>query len=196
MAEDPGGQSTGDGDEGKKPETNDEGKKPESGTKTGPPEGATAEELWDELKRTRSEAASHRIEKSKYKEQLDEIEKAKLSDIDRLQSEKDEADKRAKDAEDRLRQRDVKDSVIDIAKGQKFRDPDDAYRFIKDDLKFDDDGKPTNAETLLTDLAKAKSYLVKGRQSADGGAQDDEPKKNGNEEMNARLRAAAGKGRA
>lgn len=42
-----------------------------------------------------------------------------------------------------------------------FIDPDDAMAHINPaDIEFDEDGRPTNVEQLLTDLAKRKPYLL------------------------------------
>lgn len=80
---------------------------------------------------------------------------------------------RREQLEERLRVHEAKDSVVAAAKVAGFSNPEKIYRLVKDDLSFDDEGKPDNVKDLIT-IAK-KDYAEeltasKGRGSADGGA--------------------------
>jgi F0F1-type ATP synthase membrane subunit b/b' len=52
-------------------------------------------------------------------------------------------------------------AVSNVARSLRFRDPDDAFRYLdQDDLKFDDQGHPTNVDALLKEVVEKKKYLV------------------------------------
>lgn len=100
---------------------------------------------------------------------------------------------RREQLEEKLRIRDAQDSVVAAAKAAGFKSPEKIYRLVKDDLTFDNDGKPDNVKDLIT-LAKrdyAEELEKKGNGSADGGAGSRSDTANGN--MNDFIRRAAGR---
>jgi hypothetical protein len=83
-----------------------------------------------------------------------------------------EARKRAEKAEADLRVRDARDAVETAAKGAGFSNPSKIYRLLRDDLSFDDSGKPENVKDLIA-IAKRdfpEELAQKSNGSADGGA--------------------------
>ncbi|HWP55460.1 MAG TPA: hypothetical protein VN476_15130, partial [Pyrinomonadaceae bacterium] len=83
-----------------------------------------------------------------------------------------EARKRAETAEAALRVRDARDAVESAAKTAGFGNPAKIYRLVKDDLSFDEAGKPDNVKDLIT-IAKRdfpEELKEKANGSADGGA--------------------------
>lgn len=102
--------------------------------------------------------------------------------------------KRAEDAESQLRVRDARDAVEAAAKNAGFGNPSKIYRLLKDDLSFDDAGKPDNVKDLIT-IAKKDfpEELTSGKAngSADGGAVGGVRITSGGR-MNALIRSAAG----
>lgn len=84
-----------------------------------------------------------------------------------------EARKRAEAAEAQLRVRDARDAVETAAKTAGFTNPAKIYRLVKDELSFDDSGKPENVKDLIA-IAKRdfpeELSTAKGNGSADGGA--------------------------
>jgi len=96
-------------------------------------------------------------------------------------------------AEEQLRVRDARDSVEKAAKDAGFQNPGKIYRLLKDDLSFDDAGKPENVKDLIT-IAKRdfpeELGSGKGRGSADGGERG--AGKVGGGGMNSLIRKAAG----
>jgi hypothetical protein len=104
-----------------------------------------------------------------------------------------EARKRAEAAESQLRIRDARDAVEAAAKTAGFGNPAKIYRLLKDDLSFDDAGKPDNVKDLITiakrDFPEELTGKVPG--SADGGAGGGSRLGAGGG-MNAIIRGAAG----
>jgi hypothetical protein len=83
-----------------------------------------------------------------------------------------EARKRAETAEAQLRIRDARDAVETAAKTAGFSSPSKIYRLLKDELSFDDSGKPENVKDLIA-IAKRdfpEELTKKASGSADGGA--------------------------
>lgn len=96
--------------------------------------------------------------------QLAEIEKGKLSELEKTQAERDELKKRA----DALAQR-VKDKALEnaflSAPGVEWADKEDAFTVLRakflEDVEVDDDGNVTGMKEAVAALSKAKPHLVK-----------------------------------
>lgn len=103
---------------------------------------------------------------------------------------------RREQAEEQLRVRDARDSVESAAKAAGFNNPAKIYRLVKDELEFDDAGKPENVKDLIA-LAKRdfpEELAAKGKGSADGGAGGDgKGAAGGHASMNDFIRRAAGR---
>jgi len=106
-----------------------------------------------------------------------------------------ERQKRAQ-LEEKLRIRDAQDSVVAAAKTAGFSNPEKIYRLVKDDLEFDDGGKPENVKDLIA-LAKRdfpeELSAAKGKGSADGGEGGGDKVTGANSSMNDFIRRAAGR---
>lgn len=145
----------------------------------------TPDEEFDRERALRTIRAQ-REEAKELKRRLKELERlvkehedAKLSEQERLQKRLEELTTAASDWEreraDLVRERQelvtsyevrlaasraVTDKSGNIVRAP-FIDPDDAMAHINPaDIEFDEDGRPTNVEQLLTDLAKRKPYLL------------------------------------
>lgn len=80
--------------------------------------------------------------------------------------------KRAEAAEASLRARDARDTVEKAAKDAGFSNPSKIYRLLRDDLSFDDAGKPDNVKDLITIARRdfPEEIAAKTAGSADAGA--------------------------
>ena len=116
--------------------------------------------LAEYVRQLRDEAAKHRTEKTAAQTELKKLQDAQLSDAERqskrlaeleAQSARFDADKRELQA--RL-------TVEREARKLGLFDEDAAFRLLDSSkLKFDDDGRPTNAGDLLKELVKERPYL-------------------------------------
>lgn len=101
---------------------------------------------------------------------VSEFERSKLSDTERLQAERDAALKTATEAQKRAQERAVRADVVIAATKLNIVDPDAAYRLLDAGaIEFDDAGDPKNIAALLTDLVKAKPYLIAQTATASSG---------------------------
>lgn len=91
---------------------------------------------------------------------------SKLPDDERLKQ-------RAESAEAQLRERDARDQFTDAAREAGATNPTKIYRLVKDDIEFDEQGKPTNLKTLVATAKRdyAEEFgAKKPGGSVDGGA--------------------------
>lgn len=112
------------------------------------------------LKETRAEAAKSRTENKTLAEKLAAIDAEKLSETEKLQLRAQEAEKRATEADGKRKETLSRLEVERQARKLNIVDEDTAALLIASKIEFDAEGKPTNIETLLADLVKAKPYLV------------------------------------
>lgn len=111
-------------------------------------------------------AAEERGRKAARDEAKKKEDEGKLSDAEREK-------RRADDAESKLREREARDQLEGAVKDAGASNPAKVYRLIKDELEFDDNGKPTNLKELV---ARAKREFPdefgtkRPTGSADGGA--------------------------
>lgn len=99
-----------------------------------------------------------------------------------------DAEKRAQDAEDRATRLERQTRVTAAASRLKFRDPSDAMRFLDED-DLDDDH---SVERALKALARDKKYLVNSGGRSGGDINGDDGS-GGGDDMDARIRRAAGR---
>lgn len=118
------------------------------------------------VKQLRAEAAANRKRASEAEARLKSIDDEKLSETERLKKEADEAKSLAQQAQERTRAKLGRAEVLVAASKAKIVDPDAAYKLVRDELEFNDEGEPTNAGALIEKLAKDKPYLV---EAAGGG---------------------------
>jgi len=137
-----------------KPKPNEEGKPGAGGE---PPKTFTQDDL------AAAEARGRRVAEADAKKKEDE---GKLSTEEREK-------RRADEAEARLRTREARDVLEEAAKDAGASNPTKLYRLVKDDLEFDDNGKPTNLKEVLVRAKREFPDEFGSKRppgSADGGA--------------------------
>ncbi len=123
----------------------------------------------DYVKGLRREAAENRRKLREAEAKVQTFEERDLSEQEKVARKATEAEQRAAAAEAALKHERLTGAITRAASKAGFADPDDAVALIdQSKVEYDDDGKPTNIDTLTTDLLKRKPHL-KG-QAATGGA--------------------------
>jgi hypothetical protein len=147
-----------------------------------------------ELEEARRLAARDRTERRKLEEAIKATEDAKLPEQERLQRRLADLERQASSHEQERRDWQVREAVTRSASKLGYADPVDAFALLdRSALEFADDGTPKNTDRLLADLLRAKPYLAGGTRpmgSFDGGVRGQPAK---GQDMNAVLRAAAGR---
>lgn len=119
------------------------------------------ERLANALKRANAEAKEHREARQELQKFKEQIENEKLSEKERLEKLLAKEQKERADFILRTQDRLVSSELRAQAARLGFADPSDAVAMLKRaELEFDDDGIPTNAESLLKEMLKAKPYLA------------------------------------
>lgn len=119
------------------------------------------ERLATALKRANAEAKEHREARQELQKFKEQIENEKLSEKDRLEKLLAKEQKERADFVSRTRDRLIASELRAQAARLGFADPSDAVAMIKrTELELDDDSIPTNAESLLKEMLKAKPYLA------------------------------------
>ena len=114
----------------------------------------------DRLGRERQKYADYEDLKEA-KAELEQLKAGQMTEAEKLKKSADEATQKAQAAEARLRETVTRLEVERQARKLGIVDEDAAYRLLDTSaITFDDDGKPSNIEALLTDLVKAKPYLA------------------------------------
>ena len=117
----------------------------------------TIDRQTEELRTLRAQAK----ELADARARLKEIEDKDKSETERMASKAREVEAKLTSAEQRAADLALQMSVERAARKLGFIDEDDAYRLLdRKAVTLDDDGVPTNVETLLKDLAKAKPHLI------------------------------------
>lgn len=130
--------------------------------------GKTVAELEAMLQTVRAENAKHRTENNDLKAFKDKIEAERLSESEKLQKAAKDAADRAASLESALKETRTQAAVERAARKLNIVDEEAAYALLdKSKIEFDGD-TPKNIEALLTELVKAKSYLV-GQPGGTGG---------------------------
>lgn len=140
----------------------------------------------------KSALASERSEREAMAKRLKALEEKDLPEAERVKRQRDELEAADKTKATRIRELSTQNTAIRTAIRLGFSDPDDALGFLAlnaDRVTYDGD-TPSNLESLLKDLLKAKPHLKTGGQadpgSADGGARGGAPVS-----MSDRIRQAA-----
>lgn len=124
-----------------------------------------------EIRALRAEAAANRVKANQAEERLKKIDDDKLSETEKLTKAAAEAAARAEAAEAKVKATQVQIEIERQARKLKIQDEEAALKLLDHTLiKYDDGGKPTNVEALLTDLVKAKPYLIGTTSVIDGGS--------------------------
>lgn len=158
------------GEEGAKPEETETpapaGEKPAD---DGLPEGVRAVLAKERTARENAEREAKKAAKERdaLAEEKRQREEAALTEQERTAKTATAEKERADKAEMALRSERIERHVERTASKLSFYDPDDAFRLIDHAaIEFDEDGKPTNVEPLLTALLKAKPHLAKVEEAA------------------------------
>lgn len=112
------------------------------------------------VQQLRQEAATHRTAKAAAEAELKKLTDSQLSDQEKLANRAKELEKEVSDRAMELRQERANRQVEQAARKLNIVDEETALALISGKIEFDADGKPTNIERLLTDLIKAKPFLV------------------------------------
>lgn len=130
-------------------------------------DGLTLEAIQAELKRVRREAASYRTKLREAETAQAEKKKGELSDLERLQVELNETKQALAETQRLAQERLVRHAVVAAAARAGFNDPDDAMRLVdQGTLEVREDGSIDGVEAAIQAIAKAKPYLVRGKQPA------------------------------
>ena len=141
---------------------------------------ATIEAQRKAEKQAKKEAADYkkRLEELEQKER--EREEAEKTELERAQARAEAAEKAAQEASERIRQTETRASIVMEANKLNIIDPEAAYTLLdKDDLEYDDSGRPTNVSEALESLIKAKPYLVKQEETPKTGVPSSPKTSNG-----------------
>lgn len=112
------------------------------------------------IQKLRSEAKLATKQVKEYATQQKLAEDAKLSEQERLSKRVQELESRESSLQQAVRERTLRYEVVVEAQKLGIVDPDAAYRLMDQKaLEFDDDGTPTNTETVLARLIKARPWL-------------------------------------
>jgi exonuclease VII large subunit len=121
----------------------------------------------DEARKLRQEAHSLRQRLAAAEKKVTEHEDAKLSEQDRLQKRATELEQQVQQAQAAERTLRTRLAVERQARAMHLVDEDAAYRLLDQAaITYGDDGEPTNVDTLLKALVKAKPYLAQPEQPA------------------------------
>lgn len=146
----------------------------------------------DEARKLRSEASGLRKRLKDAETKAQAAADAGKTDEEKRQAALKAADERATAAETRLQDANARSAVTDAATKVNAVSTRAVYALIRSDLEFDDDGEPTNVDALLKRAQKDEPSLFRAAAgSGDGGATGPAGTEN---DMNARLRRAAGRG--
>lgn len=128
-------------------------------------DGLTLDAIQAELKRVRREAASYRTKLREAETAQAEKKKGELSDLERLQVELNETKQALAETQRLAQERLVRHAVVTAAARAGFNDPDDAMRLVdQGTLEVREDGGIDGVEAAIQAIAKAKPYLVRGKQ--------------------------------
>lgn len=127
-------------------------------------------------RKARRDAERDLSERKKRLDQLEEADRkrreAEMSEAEKARAEADAAVSRASQAEQRVREAELRYVVFAEATKLNLHDPEVAYTLIAARAEYDDQGRPTNIPSLLKELAKEKPYLVRSEDSAARGVPD------------------------
>jgi len=107
------------------------------------------------------------------KKRLDDLEDKDKTAVEKATSDLQKANDALTATQDALKAERLERAVDRAASKLGFIDPDDAVRLLdKDQIEYDDGGKPTNVEKLLKALAAAKPHLVNKKEDDSKGTGD------------------------
>lgn len=144
-------------------ETQEVSPQPSAAEAAAPAAQEAEEERYDAayVRKLRTEAAEYRRKLRELEAELRRRQEQELSEVERLRIRVEEAERAKLELERRLQEVALRSAVVERASQFGIIDPDAAYRLL--DLarvEFDDDGRPTNLDTLLRELVRKRPYLA------------------------------------
>ncbi len=135
----------------------------------GDPTTTTSQKSSDDYERMiaelRKENASHRVKAKELDELKARLESEKLSESEKLQKQLADYQARESDLTRQLQEHRVRSAVFAQASALSIIDVDAAAKLLDwSEIDYDGNGNPTNVDTLLKQLVKAKPYLVNQQQ--------------------------------
>jgi hypothetical protein len=132
----------------------------------------------EEVKKLREEAAGHRVEKQEARQKLAEaeakladIEKAKLTELERLHVEKKEAEEKIRLMSEKLKDSQLKASIAVLAGELNVADTETLTLLLQaKGVSYGETGEPKELRKLVEDLLKEKPFLVKTTPGKGGSA--------------------------
>lgn len=126
---------------------------------TQPQTGMTVEQLTEELKRVRSEAASHRTKLRTFEEAQKKAEEASLSEVEKLKRQVADSTTANSNLQQQLR---TLQAEREIGKIQGVVDAETVMALVSSKIEWGEDGNPTNINNLVSELRKTKPFLFGG----------------------------------
>lgn len=145
----------------------------------------------EEARKLRSEMKGLRSRLKQYETAEAQRQREGQTEAERLA----QAEREREEARDQLRRERVERRIVSVATSQNAVDPDAVVALIREsEIEFDQDGQPTNVESLVKALLRSKPYLSRGnpRGSANGGEGGGGSRSSG--DWNSMIRRAAGRG--
>ena len=148
--------------------------------------GKSAADLEKIITDLRKENAQHRNENKDLKAFKEKTDAATQTEAEKLQNQSKQATEKLTATEQALRAERTERAIEKAARKLNIVDEEAALALVGSKVEYDEAGKPTNVDALLTDLVKAKPYLVQQAQSGSAG----NPGRGGQVSDDARLDAA------
>ena len=128
--------------------------------------------LSERLRRERAKFADYAQLRQKA-EEFDRLTEAQKTEAERLTARLTEAEQRVQSLRDRVRERSLRSTVVELSNKLGIVDAEVAMALLGG-VEYDDEDAPVGVEERLRDLIKAKPFLRTGRYgSADGGARQE-----------------------
>lgn len=134
-----------------------------------PGAGKSAADLEKIIADLRKENAQHRTENKTLKEFKEKVDVSTQTETEKLQNQSKQATEKLTATEQALRTERTERAIEKAARKLNIVDEEAALAFIGSKVEYDEAGKPTNVETLLGDLVKAKPYLISQANSGSAG---------------------------
>lgn len=151
---------------------------------------AWAEKVAQDAREAREQAAKYRTERNTYQQQVQQHQQANETAEQKAERERAELQAERDRLATEVREIRVGSAAQQAAEKAQAFNPATVYGLIKDRIQVNDEGAPTNLDSLVADLKRTDPYLFK-RVTADAGAGQD----GGTvpQDMNAAIRRMAGR---
>jgi gas vesicle protein len=147
---------------------------------------------WEALQNSRKTERTMRNQHDALKKRVDALDEADKTESEKLRGTLEKLTEENNALKQRERERTLTGVVADFAKREGAIYPDDVYALISSQLDIDDDGAPTNAETIIRNLKSSRPMLFEDR-NVDQNVQNRQRGNNTDNNMNDMIRRAAGR---